>query len=456
MDFKELCNSINKNTCVISVEKKDDSYGEIRIVTGNDTYLNTFKANSFIPNSLYTDIIEKNLNFEEYCYRSAVKKELLQSYAYPEVFKAWFHMLFIPIDYNDDNKYYCLYVMEINDKFDSNKLSSIGNDVANKVLKTTIKLNNNTDFKLALNKVISDIRELCMASFCCILLIDEIKEKVEVLAESKDDSSDRLTMNDYMNRNNFYELATSWYDTLGDNNCIIINNNNGMDLIKNKNIKWYESLVKDKIKSLVLFPLKSRNELIGYIWASNFKSDNIIEIKETLELTTFILGSEIGNYLSYEKLKIVSSIDLLTGVYNRNEMNNYMDDLKNRDIKNIGLLFFDVNGLKKVNDLCGHIEGDKLIKRASKTLKSIFKNNKIFRCGGDEFVVIINDTNINDLDNYKEMTFELGIKNNVSFAIGYSIKESSKDIFIALKEADSNMYIDKRKYYELIEDGYEE
>ena len=125
-------------------------------------------------------------------------------------------------------------------------------------------------------------------------------------------------------------------------------------------------------------------------------------------------------------------------------------------IENIGLLFFDVNGLKKVNDLCGHIEGDKLIKRASKTLKSIFKNNKIFRCGGDEFVVIINDTNINDLDNYKEMTFELGIKNNVSFAIGYSIKESSKDIFIALKEADSNMYIDKRKYYELIEDGYEE
>ena len=51
---------------------------------------------------IYTDFIARNLNFEDYCYRSAVKKELLHSYAYPEYFKAWMHMLFIPLEYETE------------------------------------------------------------------------------------------------------------------------------------------------------------------------------------------------------------------------------------------------------------------------------------------------------------------------------------------------------------------
>ena len=151
-NFKQLCNSFLQTTCVVSVERKDNGYGEIRIVDGNEPYINSFKnvngysKHEFIPNSLYTDYLVKNLNFEEYCYRSAVKKELLHSYAYPEYFKAWMHMLFIPLDMEDGNLSYCLYIMEINEIFNPDLLANPSGDIYSKVLNTTLQLSNTGDF----------------------------------------------------------------------------------------------------------------------------------------------------------------------------------------------------------------------------------------------------------------------------------------------------------------------
>lgn len=460
MDFKALCNSINKNACVISVEKKDDSYGEIRLVEGNDKYIESFekpqdgintKPMKFIPNSIYTDFIGKNLNFELFCYRAAIKKELLHSYAYPENFGAWFHMIYIPLDIDDPKYGYCLYVMDINLEFDSEQLSSATNGIANRVLKTTLQLSNTTDFKASLKNVIKDIREMCNAAFCCVLLIDEVKEELNVLAEDRDNSSDRLTMDEYMDeytKEGFYNIVKSWSNTIGDSNCIIISDKKGMEYIKEKSPIWYNSLVKNNIDSLVLFRLKSGNNNLGYIWVSNFKTDDTIIIKETLEITTFIVGSEVANHLLLNQLTELSTMDLLTGVYNRNEMNSFMERIMNID-NPVGLLFLDINGLKKINDTKGHLAGDKLIKNAARTLKIVFPNEPIFRAGGDEFVVIIDNANLDELKKYELLIKEEATKHNVSFAIGYSLSDS-KNILKIFKEADENMYIDKRKHYDEI------
>ena len=42
------------------------------------------------------------------------------------------------------------------------------------------------------------------------------------------------------------------------------------------------------------------------------------------------------------------------------------------------------------------------------------------------------------------------MKNDISFAVGYSLKKSRKDVLKALKDADENMYIDKREHYKSI------
>ena len=451
-NFKQLCNCFKQTTCVVSIERKPNGYGEIRIVDGNDAYTNSFKGegyikHEFVPNSIYTDYLEKNLNFEEYVYRSAVKKELLHSYAYPEYFHTWMHMLFIPIKQETDKLSYCLYIMEMNNVFNPELLSTPSNDVYSKVLNTTLHLSNTADFKASLKNVTREIRKICNALFCCILLIDEQKKELKVLAEDRDLNSDKMSMKHYMD-DSFYELVRSWDGVIASNgNCVIVKDRSGMEYIKERNRPWYDSLVKNNVNSLVLFALKSGKDRIGYMWVSDFKSDDTPKIKEAMEITTFVLGSQIGNYLLVDKLTKLSSIDFLTGLYNRNRLNSYMNEIAESHDTPTGLIFLDINGLKKVNDRDGHVAGDNLIRRAANTLIGVFPENDIFRVGGDEFVTILRDITEENIKEYIEKLHKRARKNDVSFAVGYAMTDNSKDIERILREADANMYEDKRKFY---------
>jgi diguanylate cyclase (GGDEF)-like protein len=83
--------------------------------------------------------------------------------------------------------------------------------------------------------------------------------------------------------------------------------------------------------------------------------------------------------------------DLLTGCYNRNAYRN--DTCDWTDLKDVLLLTFDLNNLKKCNDTLGHNYGDQYITDASAMLKETFSSyGKIYRIGGDEFCIIISDS----------------------------------------------------------------
>lgn len=452
MEFKELCNSLCHSACVVSYRELENGESEIRIVDGNDPYIDSFKADfyskhEFIPNSVYTDYLIKNLNFEEYVYRSAEKKELLHSYAYHDLFKIWMHMLFIPLEHKKDGLPCCLYIMEIKESLNPELLAPPSDNMYSKVLKTALQLENPVDFSAALKNVTQEIRKICNALFCCILLVDEENEKLTVLAEDREPNSDRLTMSEYMDAS-FFNLVKTWGDLVDSNgNCIIVKNEKEMEYIKENDPLWYESLMNNGIDSLVLFRLKAGDKRLGYMWVSNFRADDTPKIKEALEITTFILGSQIGNHLMLDQLKKLSSTDLLTGFYNRNELNRCMNELLEIPNEPIGLIFLDINGLKKVNDLEGHVAGDNLIKRAAKALKETFDLENIFRVGGDEFVIILRNVAESKIKEGIERLHQNAKENDVSFAAGYAMTNCSKDIEKILIEADFNMYNDKRKFY---------
>ena len=452
MDFKALCNGIHHTACVVSVQKTKDGYGEIRIVDGNEPYLDSFKGpfyaeHEFVPNSIYTKYLVKNLNFEDYCYRSAVKKELLHSYAYPEYFKSWMHMLFIPVAYETEELAYCLYIMEINDEFNAELLASPRGDIYNKVLNTTLQLSDTRDFHQSLKNVTREIRKICNAVFACILMVDEEHHIFTVLGEDGDPVGKHQSMYDYLDEP-FKKIVLSWDELIASNgNCVIINNEKGMQYIKEKNPEWYVSLIENNIHSLILFRIKTGDKKIGYMWVSNFQADDTPQIKEALEITTYVLGTEIGNHLLLDQLEKLSSIDLLTGLYNRNKLNNVMNEILDSRDALTSLIFLDINGLKKVNDEQGHIAGDILIKRAANVLISVFHNNDIYRVGGDEFVIILRDVEKEKIDKYIDNIHRKAKQNDVSFAVGYAMSNNAKDIEKLLTEADVNMYEDKRKFY---------
>jgi|GEM_PF-1660639 len=90
-----------------------------------------------------------------------------------------------------------------------------------------------------------------------------------------------------------------------------------------------------------------------------------------------------------EKLRYMASHDVLTEVFNRNQFEEYLTQVEEKHWP-LGMVVFDVDGLKIINDAFGHQMGDRLLTAFSTRLKTYFpKPCLIFRIGGDEFTVII-------------------------------------------------------------------
>lgn len=462
MDFQTIADSMYAMTCVVSVEKLEgDRYGEVRLVTGNKAYIDSIEnppenmrmlTDKFVPNSLYTDYMTRDINFEAACYRAAVEKKCVHSYAHPDRFDVWFNMTFMPLFPDDGNICYCTYTMEINFQAESTSMSSGNAEIAASVLDTCIILRGADDFNKAMGTVVKNIREMCMAQHCCVVMIDKLERKVSILAESLAKDTKLLGIEPYLT-DGFYDIADSWEATIAGSNCIIAKNANEMEIIKERNPDWYRSLSDAMVESIVLFPLKSGKNLLGYMWALNFEAENASKIKETLEMTTFILASEIANHLMVDRLRILSSRDLLTGVMNRNEMNNLVDRLSKGSEEgavSIGVIFADLNGLKTVNDNEGHPAGDKLLRDAADSLRDVFDEEEIFRAGGDEFCVLVKNISEAQLSmKVGELRQAADRHTRVSFAIGYSTAANAKNVRTALRHADENMYEDKRLFYEM-------
>lgn len=460
MDFNLIANSMGALTCVLSVEKKPNGeIGDIRIVTGNKAYIDSIEnpmenlnmeKHRFIPDSIYTDYIPKDRNFEAACIQAAVNKKMLHTYVRPERHGAWLNMIFMPLMTDHDNLYYCTYSMEIDLAPDTEALSDVSGEIAAAVLKNCIVLSGNNDFGKSMNEVVKSIRQMCAAEMCVILLLDNEEHSCRVLSEDLAEGTVLKPFGEHIEQG-FFNVVATWKDTISGSNCLILKDDDDMNYLKEKNRAWYDSLLNEKIFSLVLFPIKSGEEIIGYIWADNFEPDKSDTIKETLEITTFILGSEINNYLLLDRLETLSSRDMLTGVMNRNIMNNFVDRLAQESEKkghSLGVIFADLNGLKYVNDTEGHPAGDRLIKRTADLLAEVFPIDQIFRAGGDEFSIIIPSTTKEDVENKVQEIRDLSHKyEGVSLAIGSYVVDDQKDIKYALKMADENMYIDKKRYY---------
>ena len=460
MDLQGFVDMMDVMACIISVETKEDgSYGDIRIVTGNPAYIKSIEyaneaapqmlTSKFVPNSLYQNYFPTDPNFEDFCFRCAVLKQPMHTYVHPERFDFWFNLFMMPLG-DEGNLHYCTYSQTVSKYVDSEQMSNKSASIANDVLNTCIKLRGSTNFQHTMDEIISDIRKMCDAQSCVILLTDPETRQCSVLCESRNEYS--MVQNfKYDMTDDFYALTETWKDTLGGTNGLLIKSRNDWEYLQEKNPKWYKSLAESNVESLALFPLKFNNETLGYIWACNFDAEKSVQIKETIELTIYFVASEIANHKLLDRLKVLSSIDMLTGVMNRNEMNNRVDALRNGDnnaIKGMGIVFADLNGLKRVNDKDGHEAGDLLLKNAAMVLQNVFIGDQIFRAGGDEFMVLMSftteDTIKEKIDKAKKISKKYG---NVSFALGYSYQNDASDITGALKLADQRMYEDKAKYY---------
>lgn len=157
------------------------------------------------------------------------------------------------------------------------------------------------------------------------------------------------------------------------------------------------------------------------------------------------------NALMREKLIYENEHDHLTGLYNKGK---YLERIeKEYPYQNsIAIFNFDVNNLKKMNDMFGHEAGDKLIIKAADSIRKVTSSNVHgYRMGGDEFLMVACDISNDEADLLKKRwenelarlnTLDDGI--NCVIAVGMTFDEKEYDLSTLLAKADELMYEDKK------------
>ncbi|TKF08157.1 GGDEF domain-containing protein [Vibrio kanaloae] len=164
-----------------------------------------------------------------------------------------------------------------------------------------------------------------------------------------------------------------------------------------------------------------QNELID-----TFLEDGLLQI-------AFLLIA-IGITKLNTHLKDQSKKDELTGLYNRKKF----DAIK---LEEFELIYFDLDGLKQVNDHQGHQVGDLMIVRFSQALNQVvLENEMVFRVGGDEFVATIQ---LGRGGEFIKQVTNLLLDEDISFSYGIEVaqRENFKQ---ALIESDKAMYVMKK------------
>jgi len=151
--------------------------------------------------------------------------------------------------------------------------------------------------------------------------------------------------------------------------------------------------------------------------------------------------------------------DPLTGVLNRYAVDELLEQetrRSNRYAHSIGFLMIDVNRFKEINDRFGHAMGDKVLQAIAKVIQDNVRDADILvRYGGDEFLVILPETNGETEVVKDRILAEVARRNKknplLDFAVTLAIgsyhwsSESGRSIEEALSEADKLMYEDKRR-----------
>ncbi len=411
MDLQKIADSFFEATCIISVQKKgDDGYGEIRLVAANEKYIvplempvpgDISKAigipdillhkRKYIPNSLYEDYLPKDLNFEDICFRAAVKKLSVHTFFYLNELNMWFEIFCVPLNYEKDDLCYCAYTTIQSNAYDVGMSSGKSSTTSEDVIKTCIKLNSTDDFEKTMQSIIHDIRLICRAEVCSIMLADIEKDTFSVIAT---DRAEHTYIRPLAERADHSFIAMTWADMINERDCIIVKEEKDWIYIKELNPLWYEDLRKSNVSSIIFLPLRYAGEILGYIWATNFETADTIRIKETLELTTFFISSKLSSHKMLEHLKKISYTDRLTSIPNRFACTDVITHLI-RTRSAFSVVSADINGFKSINDSMGFEAGNAVLKEVAARWTKIAKENMsgnqdfIARMGGDEFAFVI-------------------------------------------------------------------
>ena len=451
--FQQMVDRQVKPCSLLSVEKgPNGAAGEIRIVCANDAYKRTM-GSKYYDNMPYYELVPKVLRFENSCYRCAIEHQQIHVYTQTKVNELWTDQQLIPLSSDREDLGYCLFIMELSEARDRDRMAAVPVRTATSVLRAAITLLGTNDLKERVGTVLSDILEFSEAFSVRVMLVDHENKR----AINYCDRWSIVIDDDYIPPEEdpdqamiSYPLICSWEKCIGNENILIVTCEDEMNALEPLNPTWVATMRAYGVTTLILVPLRHEREIIGYLYLCNFNPNKVQDIRELAELMSFFLGTEIYNEVLLRRLDEMSHTDALTGLNNRNSMIRRTNEITQSAEKlPFGVVNLDLNGLKTVNDYQGHDAGDQLLIEAAEMLKRFFREEDLYRTGGDEFIII--STGITE-EAFNSRLAQLRSancsENGALFAIGAFWSDGGTDAITAFRYADERMYEDKKAFYD--------
>jgi len=196
-------------------------------------------------------------------------------------------------------------------------------------------------------------------------------------------------------------------------------------------------------KSLLMLPLVARGETIGLMEIVDVNdrvwSDDDVEFCRAL---CDIVAIAVRNAVLFAELQETAARDNLTGLYNRRLFEEQFDAAVARSLRSredLTLLVVDLDGLKRINDVSGHVAGDTALRTLSDALRASIRSTDVAcRIGGDEFAIVRPGSTAEDAvhvaERAQEMLAEIG-RGHYSFSGGIArvtpAQSSAEDVFRA-------------------------
>ncbi len=225
-----------------------------------------------------------------------------------------------------------------------------------------------------------------------------------------------------------------------------------------------DKLIDFKTKSIIAVPMVFRGRVYGVIEIVNSEKSRFFTEDDHMILSTIADFSAIAlaNSALYNMVVEQTNHDSLTGLYNRQKLNQLKDEWSDREYHArrygdtdsvIKIVYMDINEFKDINDCFGHREGDRALVSIAEQLNGIFRNQDLlFRIGGDEYLAVLMLPNAgssdyidkrisNSLSELEYRTRNGQGRATLSFGISTGhIYEIEK----LIDEADKNMYSSKK------------
>jgi diguanylate cyclase (GGDEF)-like protein len=251
-------------------------------------------------------------------------------------------------------------------------------------------ITNHLEYRALLETILDKSAELLMAEQGSLMLIDKLTE--ELLVEVKKGIGDAVPEKLAILKG---EGIAGKVAVLGE--PFLVKNLEEDPRFKQKNKQHY------KTPSFVSVPLKLEERIIGVLNLSDKTTGEVFDDEDLKLIQMFadhaaIILDRKSLYNQTKELKRLSITDPLTGLLNRRYLQDRLEEelsRTKRHERNMCLLMIDLDGFKFYNDTYGHLTGDRILKHVADVIMKSFRTmDVVSRYGGDEFMVILPETDL--------------------------------------------------------------